>query len=55
MKNLSVLHDSLAYSRGAFAKVLAKAAHATAEGCTRVQRPSMFHVFAKTPASVTNA
>jgi len=54
MKNLSVLHDTLAYSRGAFAKVLAKAAHATAECRTGVQRPSMFHVFAKTPASVTN-
>jgi len=50
-----VFHDAFANSRGAFAKMLTKAAHAAPECCTRVKRPAVFHVFAETPATVTDA
>src|SRR6476620_8174236 len=51
----SVFHNSLADSRGAFAKVFAKAAHAAPECRTRVQRPPVFHIPAKAAAPVTDA
>jgi hypothetical protein len=49
-----VFHDSLANSRGTFAKVFAKAAHAAPECSTRMKRPPVFHVFTETPATMTD-
>src|SRR6476661_7890989 len=51
----SVLHDAFTNSRGALAKVFAKAAHAAPECRTRVQRPPVFHMPAKAAAPVTDA
>jgi len=50
-----VFHDTLANTRGALTKVLAEAAHAAPECSTRMKRPPVFHVFAETPATVTDA
>ena len=50
-----VFHYSLADSRGAFTNVFAETAHATAERSAGMKRPPMFHVPAKTAATVTNA
>jgi len=50
-----VFHNSLADSRGAFAKVFAKAAHAATECRTGMQWPPVFHMSAEAAASVTDA
>ena len=51
----SVFDDAFTHSRGAFAKVFAKAAHAAPECRTRMKRPPVFHMSAEAAASMTNA
>jgi hypothetical protein len=50
-----VFHNALTNSRGAFAKVFAKAAHAAPECRTGMKRPPVFHMPAKAAAPVTDA
>jgi hypothetical protein len=50
-----VFRDSFANSGGAFAKVFAETAHPAAECSTGMKRPAVFHVLAKTPATMTDA
>lgn len=51
----SVLRDSFADARRAFAEMLAKSAHAASERRTRVQRPTMPHVSRKAARTVADA
>src|ERR1700687_468656 len=50
-----VFHDSLANSGSGFATVFTEATHATAECSTRMKRPAVLHVLAKTPATMADA
>ena len=50
-----MFHDSFANSGSAFTKVFTEPTHTAAECSTRMKRPAVFHVLAKTPATMTDA
>jgi hypothetical protein len=50
-----VFHDSFANSGGAFTNVFTEPTHAAAQCSTRMKRPAVFHVLAKTLATMTDA